>query len=303
LIGAFIVGGLALLIAAVFTLTSADLFSKNETYVSFFEGSVFGLNIGASVAFRGIKIGEVTEIYGVITGDSLQTHVAVIYELDARKIRDPGAFTEKWEGLDYRQRLQHMIDSGVRAKLEMASLITGQLFVDLDFYEDPQPYMIDFDLGYPEIPTVPSLLDELRDSARGAISELTATPLSATVEELRLILVDINQAIDSEELGETMENLRDLTGSLNRLASHMDEQSGTVVTELEATSQSAQATLEQARSTLEAIEKTAVQGTEFQYQVAKALDQMSDAARAIRVLAEYLERHPEALVTGKDPPK
>jgi paraquat-inducible protein B len=299
LIGAFIVGSVVLLLAALVFLNATDFLAKKSTYVSFFRASVRGLKVGAPVTFRGMEIGRVKEIYSIITGDSLQVRNAVIYEVEANKMRDPAGIYKNSEGEDFDLQLDYLIRMGVRAKLETSSLLTGQQHIEIDKYPETEPDLMEFDIGHPEIPVVPTEFDQIRTAIRQTVRDIGDVPISELIAELRALVAELNSVAQSQEIRETVANLRSTTAHLDELAQSLNTRSGTVVDEVEATAQSIRTTMDQATEVLAAIEKSSAEGSELQFQTLKTLDEVADAARAIRLLAEYLERHPEALVTGK----
>lgn len=299
LIGAFIVGSIILLLAALVFLNTTDFFTERNTYVSFFRSSVRGLTVGAPVTFRGIEIGRVKEIYSVIIGDSLQVRNAVIYEVDANKIRDPAGIYKDSQGEDFDLRMKYLIEVGVRAKLETASLLTGQQYIEIDKYPGDEPELVGFDLGYPEVPVVPSDFDQIRTSVRQTVKDIGEIPVAEMIEDLRMTLAEINEVVQSEDLRATVANLREVSANLEMLTRDLDNKSTKLTGEIETTARSIQTTMDQATEVLEAVRKNAAEGSALQFQTVKTLDEIADAARAVRLLAEYLERHPEALVTGK----
>ena len=299
LVGLFVLGGLGLFIAAVILYGMRDLFVQKDTYVSFFRGSVRGLDVGAPVSFRGIDIGQVKEIYGLVTSDSMDVEIAVIYEIDALKIRDPGGYTVREEDLDFRQRAQNLVEYGLRAKLETASLLTGQRYVDFDLFPNDEPRMTGIDVGYPEIPTVASEFEEIQRNLRETMRAIAKLPLNEVIVDIQGGVQSLQDFLSSADMSETSANLARATESLNTLVHHLDGRSEQVTAKIVDTAESAQAAMSQLREVLKKIDQTTASSHEVGYQIGEVLDEVSDAARAIRLLAEYLEQHPEALVTGK----
>lgn len=135
LIGAFVVGAVFLLVAAVLIFGSGKFFRKTYKAVMFFEGSIKGLNVGSPVMFRGVKVGTVTDINLILYAKDLSMRTTVIAEFDPERWTLVGG-----ERGDVK-RLQLVIDRGLRAQLQMQSFVTGQLMIALDFFPASRPAM------------------------------------------------------------------------------------------------------------------------------------------------------------------
>jgi paraquat-inducible protein B len=277
---------------------------KKNNFLVRFDGSVRGLNIGAPVEFRGIKIGSVIDIAAKWDPKTFTVDIPVVIELE------PERFSTR-EEVESREPKRHelnnkLVELGLRAQLQTGSLLTGQLYVELDFYpDDPKKQLI---LGgkYPEIPTVPSSMDQLKHNVNAFVEELNKMPLDKIGQELLETMQGANRFANAPELLEaihtlnvTLEEIRGMTvetrDSLNRsfddlgtLTQHLDIKVVTL-------SESIEKTLGATRAAL----KVAKPGSPAAVNLNNALKELASAARSIRVLADYLERHPEALVQGK----
>ena len=130
-IGAFVVVAVALGVAAIIVFGSGKFFVKKDVYVAYFPGSVKGLRVGAPVVFRGVKIGEVTQIRLYADRRENIVQIPVILEVDPGNFKNMGPPEE-----NRREYLEKVIKSGLRAQLQMQSLVTGQLMINVDFYPD-----------------------------------------------------------------------------------------------------------------------------------------------------------------------
>jgi paraquat-inducible protein B len=156
LIGAFVLGALGLIIAGVVVFGSGKFLRKVEKAVMFFEGSVQGLQVGAPVVFRGVQIGHVTNIVLEVNEKDLTGHIPVYIEIYPHKVVPIGGGS-----FDQRYR-QALIEKGLRAQLELQSFVTGQLVVNLDFYPNTPIRLVGLEKEYPEIPTIPSGIEQLK---------------------------------------------------------------------------------------------------------------------------------------------
>src|SRR5512137_2811193 len=176
-IGIFVVGAIALVVVAIVVLGSGKFFKKTLRAVCYFEGSVGGLNIGAPVVFRGVKIGSVTDVVLRVDSAKLIFTIPVYIEIEPDRFRVIGVRPKQLG-----QNLKTFIDRGLRATLEMQSIVTGQMQVGLDYYPDKPAKFAEFriDTRTPEIPTVRTAMQELTKKVEKIpIDELFAKILSA----------------------------------------------------------------------------------------------------------------------------
>ncbi len=261
-------------------------------YMMHFDGSVRGLTVGAPVELKGIKVGVVTDIAMKLDPKTLKFEVPVAIEIHPDRILTPDVI----EAIDlinaedpYSIGRMLVEDHGLRGQLQTGSLLTGQLFVDLDFYPHLPRALLRTDSKYPEIPTVPSTLDEFRRTATNVLEELRKLPLDKIAHELLETLKgtkrlanspDLTQAV--QMLGATLKDVRTLTGNVNQT--------------VEALATSTERTLAAARAAFEIGDPNSPTAVNL----AQTLDELAAAARSVRVLADYLEQHPESLVHGKN---
>ena len=313
LIGAFVIGAIALIVAAILILGGGKFLRKTYKVVMFFEGSIKGLNIGSPVMFRGVKIGSVADINLILNAKDLSAQTPVVAELDpARWILVDGERDPK--------RLKPLIDRGLRAQLQMQSFVTGQLLIAFDVFPDKPARYVGLVKEYPEIPTVPTSLEELSKT-------LQELPLKEIVTKLGSAIDGIEKIVNSRDTRESIESLNSALRNTQKLVQHIDEQIGPLVSSLTKTSDAAhetlseakntisvlgddarglalttKETLEAARNTLKQTEKTLgtfSDDSRLVYEMSKTLKSLSEAARSLRLLSDYLEQHPEALLRGK----
>lgn len=188
LIGAFVMGAVALIMVIVVIFGSGRFFRNVHRYVMFFEGSVGGLIIGSAVEYRGVRIGEVINIEVYQRSSDLTYWVPVTVEIDEDRIHSTEAVDRKSDDLDTSTE----IDRGLRAKLSLKSLVTGQLAVSMDLYPDTPVRLVDIPTPYPQIPTIPSKMER----AGVLINELLSGEL---VEHVTGILRGLNALVNSHQ--------------------------------------------------------------------------------------------------------
>ena len=331
-IGVFVVVAIALVVLAVLILGSGKFFKQTLKAVCYFEGSVGGLNIGAPVVFRGVKIGSVTDVILRLEPSKLIFTIPVYIQIEPDKFTVTGPRPKK-----IGQNLPALIDRGLRATLEMQSIVTGQMQVGLDFYPDKPAKFAEFktDTSTQEIPTIPTPMQELTkkiekipidkifeklSSALEGIDKLVKSPeIPEAIRSVNLALADVRkltQNVDGQ-VGPLASDVRKLVqnadGKVTGLASSLDETVKEVrgvvkrvdngidplVAGIEKTIKSAEATLTAAQKAVQEIQTSTGENSTLAYELNKTLEETTALARSIRILADYLQRHPESLIWGK----
>lgn len=254
-------------------------------YLLYFDGSVRGLNVGAPVEFRGIRIGQVLDVRLEFQTDELAFRIPVLIELEPDRIDMVG--DELSDGDP--ETMDRLVAEGLRAQLKSGSLITGALFVDLDFHPDAPAAPVEMAGGYRVLPTVPAPLEALTANAKELLDRLQRFPLDEIGTELRDTLRNANRLVGSDDLARSVkaldETLRELQGFAEKLNRNVEPQ--------------LQATLLQAQSSFDSAEGVVSADSALYKELKRMLAELSDAARSIRNMADYLERHPDALLYGK----
>lgn len=249
--------------------------TEQRAMVLYFDETVRGLSVGAPLEFRGLPAGEVTGIRGEWDADNRRFRIAVDVNLRwAGVIRDRKGELIATTPEAVEAQLSRMVERGLRAQLRTGNLLAGQLYVALDFFPKAAPAHLDWSQDPPEFPTVPGTLQSLSERAENIVKKLENLPLDQIAADLRQALGSLNQALNSVE----------------RLASNLDHE---LIPEMKTTIVDARRTLNEAQNTLAA-------DSPLQHDARDALNEVSRAARSLRVLLDYLERHPESLIMGKE---
>ncbi|MDO8662897.1 MAG: MlaD family protein [Candidatus Omnitrophota bacterium] len=197
-IGAFVVGGVVLLIVAILVFGSGALFRQSDKYVLFFNGSVKGLSVGAPVIFRGVKIGNVVSINLVYDEQTQEVLIPVVIDVELSRVM---GIPEMPGYPDYTK----FIKQGLRAKLEIQNFITGQLMIALDLYPNKPGKFYGIIKSYPELPALPISPDIFQVMDDIPIKEITVN--------LGQTLAGINRLVNSEGISELDKTLKELTNS------------------------------------------------------------------------------------------
>lgn len=307
MIGAFVVGGLVLVLFTVIVFGSGRFLRKTVVYVMYFEGSVKGLSVGSPVVFRGVKIGSVKDVELQFDAKDFTLLIPVYVEIDPAKIKAIKGVPEDGGYMD------ELIRRGLRAQLELQSVVTGQLMINVDFFPNKPARLVGTDTKHREIPTVSSPLDELLKTAQelplkdlfdralkaieGVEKVVNSPKVSASLDELseslketRKILAKIDKEIDP-----ALVSIKGTLDSVQRIAAKTE----TVPGQIDKTLLAAQSALKQAESTLVAVQEIVSENSVMAQETGETLREVSNAARSVRFLTDYLQRHPEALLRGK----
>jgi paraquat-inducible protein B len=318
LIGTFILGSIILIIAAVLILGSGKFFTETIKYVLYFEGSVKGLNVGAPVMFRGVNVGQITDILLRFNPSDMSVYIPVIIEVEPSRISGVS------ENKDPEEYMDQLVDEGLKAQLELQSVLTGLLTVNFDFHPDKQARYTGIKTEYPELPTIPSSLERLTKT----IEQL---PLDDLFNKLVQAVDGIEKIVNSPDIIDTIQSLKQTLEDAQEVLHNLDAQIGPIFTSLEDTSVSARAAFNQVQTTLEfkegvpaelakginetfaaardalgqaeqtlvTVKGFASKDSGLARELNNTLKELSAAARSIRFMADYIERHPESLLRGK----
>lgn len=260
--------------------------TREVYYQMYFDRSVRGLDVGASVEFRGIRIGRVTNIGIQFNDRHLDFRIPVTVALQL------GRFTQvdagKSSGTDKSSIISRLVERGLRARLEPASLITGKLFVNLDIYPQAPARKIVMAGEYPQLPTLPSELDEWKNQATDILADLRRLPLHKIANELLGTLQGTNRLANSDELTQSVH-------SFNQAAKDLQVLIGKTDSSVTSVASSTEKTMAELRKTLGALDDD----SPVMVDLVALMKELTAASQAFRNLSEFLERHPEALIQGK----
>src|SRR5438876_1784261 len=300
LIGAFVLGGVALASIVVVVWGSGRFFRETRSLVCYFAGSVNGLNAGAPVKFRGVQIGSVTDMRWLeeataTTPDELR--IPVWFDIDLKQLADlRGGRAVRLD----RARLDELIAQGLRAQLQTESFVTGVLYVGLDFFPGSPIVLVNAERpDIFEIPTMPTALER---------ASQTLTKLAARIEKLDIegLLRSIGDAVDgfnllvrSPQVDRTLVAAREALTSVRQLSDALKPGLQPMMANLGATSDGARASLKHLDATLTDLRSLIDTQGPLTVELTQTLIDLGDAAPSIRDLASYLDRNPNAVLTGR----
>ncbi len=296
-IGAFIVGAIIIITVLILLLSSKILFKKEIKVIMYFEGSVTGLNIGAPVKFRGVKIGTVTGIKLIVNKHTGVIEVPVEAEIDRSsyliKLQDK---TVKASEIFF--DTSHMIENGLRAQLKLQSLLTGQLFIELEFDPDSS-YKLRGDGTEKEIPTSITAMQEITQT-------LEKYPISKVLNNIASTMASIDRIMSDPVILETVKSINQTSKDYALLAKQLSTETAIISVNLKRTLTQAEKSFKQVDQSLTAVEKTLKttdgvlrEDSQLMNSLLDALNELASAARSVRTLADTLEQQPEAIIRGK----
>lgn len=317
-VGAFVLGAVALVLAAVVALSSGNWFARKDRFALYFPGSVKGLDPGAPVTFRGVKVGEVREVQAILTDrpDAL-IQIEVVIEIRHNVVKVPEGQSVPAALLpsaSHEAFARGLLDRGIRARLMSASFLTGQKYIDLDFLPQEPARLAGLRPRYPQLPTSPTALEKLGDRAEAILNRAVELPVDQMLDDLRKTLVAARDLLASSDLRETFAGANRSARRMESTLAKAETTFHTADDALAALRSETGPTADEARQTLRAFRHTADQAQESldvfkgtlngtddaRLTASQALQELTHTMQALRNLVEYLQTHPEAVVIGKE---
>jgi phospholipid/cholesterol/gamma-HCH transport system substrate-binding protein len=309
MVGAFVLGAIALAVLTIVLLGSGRMFTGKRPYILYFDRDVNGLRVGAPVKFRGVDIGAVTAIQLSLSGLERPSNIPpnvkipVVIEIDSRKIESHKAEDD----LSDPAVMERAIHLGLRGQLQMQSFVTGLLYVDLDMHPDtPIHVVMGPQAPYEEIPTLPTALEEAQATAAKVIQELDKADLPGLIHSFTQTAKTINAFVQSPELkssvaalGDAAKTMDQTTRNFQTLVRRLDSQVMPLGQSIKQSADSATLALKQVNATLLRVQRTVEPESPLNYQLRETLEEVTSAASAMHELADYLERNPSAVVRGR----
>jgi paraquat-inducible protein B len=270
----------------------------------FFEGDVNGLRVGAPVKFKGIQLGEVTSILLKLGNDAgLESKapllIPVVIGLDQANIVAGGSTVRP-----DRETIADLVKRGMRGQLKTESFVTGVLYVELQMQpEAPAKFRAGPDVAYPEIPTIPTALEEVQAKAGAFMAKLDSLDIDGLVNSFKAAAESFNRLASSPGLQATLDRLPATVGKVDDAADQLHRTLVSVEGVADGlksdTVPRANEALVAARDTLQSVQAIVKPGSPVVYQLGRTLDQLAQAAASVNRLATELERNPAMLVRGK----
>ena len=313
-VGVFVLVAVTLLLSAVVLLSSRGWFVETERFSVFFPGSVRGLGRGATVSFRGVRVGEVVDVRAILTDQPdplVQIEVVLEFRHDVVEVPEGREFP--FAGLQGQAFADELIRRGLRARMLSASLLTGQRYIELDFAPEDPARLAGLQPRYPELPTTPTAFEKLGEQAEDFFEKLAELPLGEMLEDVRTVIQSTREIIDSEELHgafsaadrsmaqleATMKEAQKTLDGVDALAETLSAEAKSTGDEARASLAEMQAAFDETQTALRTLEQTLRAADDTRLEASRSLSELGETLRVMRNLAEYIQTHPEAFVFGK----
>ncbi len=252
-----------------------------ENYILVFKESVRGLTVGAPVDLRGITVGEVTKIKAELDTATKNVAMAVQIRFYPERLKPRSQPSSDQKSIsDSHKLLDAMVKKGFRAQLKSGSLLTGQLYVALDFFPEAAPAKINWSRNPAILPTISGNMAQFQTSLMKIVQKLEKMPLEELTGDAR----------------KTVQSLDATLKSADKLLKNIDT---SVVPETRLMMEDVRKTLDGANKALAEVKQTMSADAPLQVDLRDTLRELGRAAQSLRVLGDYLERNPEALLRGK----
>ena len=282
-------------------------YTEKVVYVLYFDGSVSGLSIGANVEFKGIKVGTVRDINLEIDEENQKYYIPVLIDIEPQRISiadDGKNIRSLIETRELRRKIiKDLIARGLKGKLKSSNFLTGQLIVDLDLMPDKKAVFVAKNGRYPEIPTVPTDLEEITSSVSQLMAKFDKLPIERLGNGLTNTVEGLDKFINSGELQSAITEYRKLAVSIRVVAENIDKKTlpdiGLTLDNTRDAVKKIDTTLASAQTMFNSINGMIADGSPFKYDLTNMLQELAAASRAVRGLADFLERNPSSLISGK----
>jgi len=273
-------------------------FTQRLRFVLFFAGSVRGLNLGAPVEFKGIKVGEVVDVRLEFDPADTSFRIPVLVEIEPERViaRNTAEAQSPYE------MLETLVSRGLRARLQTGSFLTGQLFVELDMHPDTPITLVGSDSPYPELPTIPASLEEIERTVKSFLAKLDSVDLEQLSIELLGTLQGTNALVNSSQVKAAMRDLERSMSSLRSMLAKVDRRVEPLASNVDEAVSAGRAALAKLQVTLDLVNEVLRSDSPLQYRAVEMAEELTDTARSIRAFVDLLQRNPDAMIFGKPAP-
>ena len=272
--------------------TSADRLS----FVTFLDGSVRGLAAGAPVEMRGIRIGSVTEVRLEYDGVGRSFRVRVRFAVEPDRISYPTGRPPE----QVRAAAERMVAAGLRVRLRSGNLLTGQKVLGLDFEEGAPPAGVWMEGEEIALPSLGGDAEDVMAPVSAIAGRLERFPIEEIGRSLADMLASANAVVGGPELRGAMSALAATLAQVQGLVRRTDAGLAPVLRRLPEIAARLDGAVAAAEAAIGSVERGYGADSAINRQMERLMQQATDTARSVRLLTDYLERHPEALIRGRD---
>ena len=327
-IGSFVVGAIILSVAGLLFFGPGGFLSETRSYVIYFDSSIRGLSIGSPVKFRGVKIGQIKQINVRVQPNDFKFYIPIIIEIEPSRFDIDKAETTILEDIKAtvsgENAIEPLIEKGLRAQMRLDSLLTGQLYINLDMFPDSPVVLTGIASDYTELPTIKSSLEELTQT-------FEEIPLREISYHLINIVKGLDKLVSSSDLQKTLHRFNQTSDQLNRFIGNMDKQLPPVLKKLTETLDVSQSALRSAQVTMnhidtkitplseqflhtahaidtvaaetevvmQQIKRLSADDSRILKQLSLTLEEINRTSRTVRSLSTEIEHDPQILLRGR----
>lgn len=307
-IGVFLLSGVVLLVAGLLLLSRDSLLSRPAQFVVYFTGALDGLDVGADVTYRGVRVGNVRQIglsYDRNLNDVVMPVTIQIHASDTGSKSQENSFDKS---------VGRLIERGLRAQLQTPSLLTGRAIVALDFFPDQEGYVRSpHTIDLPAIPTVPSRIDQAADVLRDLVSGLQEIPMKETLEAANKALLAFERLATAPEMESGMQSLNVTLSNFEKISHQVEQRLPRMLDNVEQGSAELKVALadvrhaaQTARDALQEVEGMVNEGrrsigpeSELQYELLQSLQNIGQASKTLQRTAESIKQEPQSILFGR----
>ncbi len=320
-IGVFVLGAVCIALVGITVFTSGKWFTEKSEFVIYFNESVNGLNVGALVKMQGVPIGKVTDIQVQLHPQTKQILTPVFVEIDHAKCQQLLPFKQSGNN---KMLMEQLVKNGLRMQLQYTSLVTGQLYVQSLLRPESPAILTGLNENYAELPAIASSSVQVQNSIADAMQDIQTIPFKELFSELLIVVKNIKQITGSEEtkqvitdLATSMSELQEILNSVkphakaialnaketlqrsNQLMYKLEGAVDPLVLEIKQALANTNQTLLSMQKSANSADGLLHEDGHLQQNLNRTLDEIQRSARSLRLLTDYLEQHPEAVLQGK----
>ena len=273
----------------------ASTYKRSVAFMANFSSSVSGLTVGSPVTLHGLKIGEVSSLSLVYDRATDNVTVPVNFTMEPERI----TMLQLPTGGDLDHRMQELVHRGLRVKLEASNILIGSKQLAMDVYPNAGPGELAKQGDAYVIPVMGGSADDVATAATNLVNRLNAIPFESIGRNLDHTLAGVNALVNDKQLGETVTELRSTLAGVQALVKNLNHGITPVMQRLPSIANGLESSVQHTDKLLASLQTGYGGDSRFNRDVSQAMSQLSDAARSIRVLADLLARHPEALIRGR----
>jgi len=335
IIGIFVIFSCMMFMVAIILFGGTRYFEKENIVITYFDGSLKGLSVGAPVTYMGVTIGQVKAVNirieeATTQGQKIRIPILITLNPNQSIIIGETYTTNKDDIYTF---IKSMCEQGLRAKLKLHSMVTGKKYIDLAFHKNSKPIYRDTEGKYLEIPTLPSEMhqlnkimddmdleklyrklmttfDSIESLSGGLAKSLSHENTQQFLDNYTAVAKSLNTLIESthsdlqeilKKAGNDLDHIKELTLHTNVLIASLDTEIQPVGAGINKTLANLNTSLQRMNSLMEQAEKTIHPGSPLYYRLDDTLSHVKDSAKAIKKLSEYIIRNPDALLFGLPP--